>query len=56
MGYEQGLAQYELGRHLAVGDPERSRYLDAARDALTPLGASRLLALLTAAVLGGTGG
>ena len=53
MGYEQGLAHFELGSHLPEGDPERSRHLDAARQALTSEGAVRLMTMIAAAI--GTG-
>jgi class 3 adenylate cyclase/tetratricopeptide (TPR) repeat protein len=50
MGYEQGLAHFELGSHLPEGDPERSRHLDAARQALTSEGAVRLMTMIAAAI------
>ncbi len=56
MPYEQALAHYEMGRHLEDGDPDRSRHLDAAREAVTSVGASRLLAIVLASIGSGAFG
>ena len=48
-----GLAHYELGRHLEETDPDRSRHLVAAREAVKPVGAARLVAMVGSAL--GTG-
>lgn len=38
MPYEQGLAHYELGRHLPVEDPKRREHLDLAQEILQGIG------------------
>lgn len=48
MPYEQGLAHYEIGRHLDVADAEREAHLRAAREIFNGLGAARLLEMLEA--------
>jgi hypothetical protein len=40
MPYEQGLAQYEIGRHLPLDDPARQDHLSQARDIFTKLEAN----------------
>jgi hypothetical protein len=40
MPYAQGLAHYELGRHLPPGAPARAGHLSQARDIFTQLGAA----------------
>ena len=52
MPYEQGLAHYEIGRHLAPADPRRPVHLDQARAIFTGLNAGYDLAQ-TQAVLAG---
>jgi class 3 adenylate cyclase/tetratricopeptide (TPR) repeat protein len=53
MRYEQGLGEFELGRHLGLGDPERGEHLERALTIFTALGAhhdvSRTRKLLEAA-------
>ena len=44
MPYEQGLAHYEIGRHLDPSDPERSAHLEAAREIFARIHAARALA------------
>jgi len=39
MPYEQGLAHYQIGRHLDAGDPERQAHLQQAIDLFSRLGA-----------------
>lgn len=41
MPFEQGLAHYEIGRHLPAGDPARRRHLALACEAFGRLGTSR---------------
>jgi len=43
MPYEQGLAHYEIGRHLDPNDPDRAVHLDAARDLFTRVHATHAL-------------
>jgi tetratricopeptide (TPR) repeat protein len=49
MPLEQGLAHYELGRHLDVSDPERAVQLGRAKEIFNDLGASHALAAAEAA-------
>jgi hypothetical protein len=44
MPYEQGLARYEIGRHLARNDPGRQVHLSRACDIFTKLHATYDLA------------
>ena len=44
MPYEQGLAHYEIGRHLDANDPDRAVHLQAAREILGGIQAARALA------------
>ena len=44
MPYEQGLAQYEMGRHLDADDPDRAVHLDNAREIFGRIQAARALA------------
>jgi class 3 adenylate cyclase/tetratricopeptide (TPR) repeat protein len=46
MAHEQGLAHFEIGRHLEQGDAARSTHLQAARDIFTSINASLALAAL----------
>ena len=50
MPYELGLAHREIGRHLQRGDPERTRHLEAAREAFTSIEAGRALASVESAL------
>jgi hypothetical protein len=43
MPYDQGLAHFEIGRHLADGDGARLSHLDRARDLFDALGVRRHL-------------
>jgi hypothetical protein len=43
MPYDQGLAHFEIGRHLADGDGARLFHLDRARDLFGALGVDRHL-------------
>jgi class 3 adenylate cyclase len=55
MPYEEGLAHWELGRHLEPGDEARASHLGAAREIFGRLGASQAsaaLAAVAAAVVG----
>ncbi len=45
MPFDQGLAHYEMGRHLDAEDPARRQHLDRARDLFAGLGASYHMAL-----------
>ena len=40
MPYEEGLAHYEIGRHLPAGDPARQEHLSCAVEIFTRLGAA----------------
>jgi class 3 adenylate cyclase/tetratricopeptide (TPR) repeat protein len=44
MPYEQGLAHFEIGRHLEPSDPERAAHLQEAREIFGRIHASRALA------------
>ena len=46
MPFDQGLAHYEIGRHLDAEDPARRQHLDRARDLFAGLGASYHMALV----------
>ncbi len=43
--YEEGLARYEMGRHLPPGDPARQEHLSCAREIFTRLETSYDLSL-----------
>jgi len=49
MPYEQGLAHYEIGRHLDMADAERAGHLRAASELFSEVGAARALGLLKSA-------
>ena len=54
MDYEEGLAHYEIGRHLDPNDRSRVRHLDEARSIFSRINASQALATLeVTAVVGG---
>jgi hypothetical protein len=40
MPYEEGLAHYEIGRHLLSGDPARQEHLAYAAEILARVGAA----------------
>ena len=46
MPYEQGLAHYEIGRHLDANDPDRAVHLESAREVFGGIQAARALAAL----------
>jgi hypothetical protein len=48
MSYEEGLAHYELGRHLEPGDDARVSHLGAAREIFGRLGVPQALAAVAA--------
>jgi tetratricopeptide (TPR) repeat protein len=53
MPYEQGLAHFEIGRHLPVGDPGREQHLQQAADIFSRLGAEWYLTQVNAAIVYG---
>jgi hypothetical protein len=44
MPHEEGLAHYQIGRHLDSGDPDRAVHLQAARETFSRINAAYALA------------